>query len=279
MVENSLSSARIRLGMESAPLLAVSVVLSAQSYFRWSKNIRPFVRLFRQFWPIPSSPIPQSPDDDGRLQLVPPLELTETFVSALNCLEGPEGVLGDYAEFGVYNGTSMICMHEATRRCGLDPMRLVGFDSFMGLPPGVEKEDGGVWKAGQFTCPRETAFENLIDAGVPITKFRLISGWYRDTLTTAAQSLFPTGISVAMIDCDAGSSARLALDFVAPILRKRSILFFDDWRLNNLDLADCGEYRAFRLFLHKNPQFSARALRSYNRKSQAFLLTRDPITP
>ena len=46
----------------------------------------------------------------------------------------------------------------------------------------------------------------------------------------------------------------------------------DDWKLNNLDVHDMGEYKAFNEFLENNTQLEAQEIKSYNRKSRSFIL-------
>ena len=58
--------------------------------------------------------------------------------------------LGDYIEFGVCFGRSLASMHRVAKRRGLDRMRLIGFDSFEGLPPEAKTDDAGYWAPRMF---------------------------------------------------------------------------------------------------------------------------------
>jgi hypothetical protein len=78
-----------------------------------------------------------------------------------------------------------------------------------------------------------------------------------------------------MVDCDAHSSAKLALAFVAPLIVSETFIFFDDWRLNDLDLANGGEYLAFHEFRDAHREFSWRDFGAYNRKSKVLLARRE----
>jgi hypothetical protein len=168
----------------------------------------------------------------------------------------------------------MICMHNALTSRGKSGVPLVGFDSFQGLPPDIGQSDDGVWLPGQFACPRSVAEDNLSQAGVAPADLLLVEGWYQETLPRGATAYGLTDASIVMIDCDAYLSARLALEFVAPILTAWSVLIFDDWKLNDLDLKGMGEYRAFKEFLRSHRQFQATEVRAYNRKSKIFVLRR-----
>jgi hypothetical protein len=180
--------------------------------------------------------------------------------------------LGDYVEFGVYNGTSMSCVYSALSRMHINHVRLFGFDSFQGLPKDVQSEDGGVFHAGQFCCPKDVAMLNLTHHGVPADRISLIEGWYRDTLVGPPAAYGINRISLALIDCDTYNSARLALRFIYPALDTTSALIFDDWKLNDLDILGMGEFRAFNEFLDDHPDVQVTPMRGYSRKSKIFVL-------
>jgi len=75
-----------------------------------------------------------------------------------------------------------------------------------------------------------------------------------------------------MMDCDAYSSARLALAFIHPVLANVAAIAFDDWKLNDLDIKGMGEFRAFNEFLSHHAELSIETLPGYNRKSKIFIL-------
>ncbi|GGN62928.1 hypothetical protein GCM10011349_47070 [Novosphingobium indicum] len=259
--------------IESAPLLlnSPSGELAPQ---RKVAPASPLRRIYRILRPIPRSPVPASSEDAYRLQLIPTETLTGRFEEALTILSQYLGdQIGAYVEFGVYNGSSMLCMRSALRTLGIRDLSLFGFDSFQGLPDTAAHDDGGVWHAGQFSCPRcvtEQRLEPLTDTANPIT---LIEGWYADTLS--AGDVYGIGrASIVMIDSDTYTSARHALRFVAPILTSPSIIMFDDWKLNDLDVKALGEYKAFHEWVAQYPEIRWKRLRSYNRKSRVFLLIR-----
>ena len=189
--------------------------------------------------------------------LVPPQELETTYRAALRDLlaHSDSTDIGDYVEFGVCHGTSMVCMANASRDVGLAQMRLIGFDSFEGLPEGVAEEDNGVWKPGDFRATESATRRNLRRSGVEPARMRLVKGWFHETATfEAAAEMALHRIAVAMIDCDVYSSARVALDFVAPLLSDRAVLVFDDWHSSGLAEAGLGERRAYEEMLAHHPE-------------------------
>src|SRR5687767_14085356 len=73
----------------------------------------------------------------NRVLAVPPDEYRAHLAGGLEVLQeriGESKRLGDYLEFGVYNGTSLLAACRQTAAMNLSHMRLFGFDSFEGLP-------------------------------------------------------------------------------------------------------------------------------------------------
>ncbi len=187
--------------------------------------------------------------------------------------DGGEGT-GDYLEFGVYQGNSLIAMHRALQASGREGMRLFGFDSFRGLPPEAALE--GVWTPGQFRCARTFTQARLSEAGVDLGKVRLIEGFFSASLTpTLAAEQNIRRASIVMIDCDLYSSTREALAFCLPLLGERSVILFDDWHSTP---AERGEQRAFGEMLAAEPGLSAEATTPYHNNAAVFRLVRQPAT-
>ena len=220
-------------------------------------------------------------------RLVPQEELKHHYREALLLLSKNDGAesLGDYLEFGVCHGSSMACMHHALKDLGCDHIRLFGFDSFEGMPDAADTEDDGSWYAGQFKSDYKFTKEFLTQQGVQWNRVFLIKGWFTETLNPQLiEQHSITKASVIMIDCDLYSSTKLALDFCAPLIQERAIIFFDDWNSNNLAEKNLGEKRAFDEFLNKNPDLVAKELGSYTEKaewdtSKIFLISRQYPAP
>lgn len=183
--------------------------------------------------------------------------------------------LGDYLEFGVYNGTSLVSTFRETESMGLTHMRLFGFDSFEGLPPAAAIDDEGKWKPGAWRS--ELAFtEAVLDAeGVGRSRVFLVPGWFSHTCN--AETAHRYGIakaSVIMIDCDIYTSAREALDFCAPLIKDQALVLFDDWHAGNLAARQLGERKAFEEWLAERGCFRAEPFGAYRAKSETFIVTR-----
>ena len=208
-------------------------------------------------------------------RFVPEKELESKYLKALALLtqKTPTHEVGDYLEFGVFNGTSLTCMHRALKKVGIEHVRLFGFDSFEGLPQIAATDDGGTWSPGDFKVPFDLTKGILDRAGIDWTRVSLIKGWFSDTLTRELiQRHQITKASVLMVDCDLYSSAKEALDFSEPLIDKEAVIFFDDWHSDDLDKRNMGEKRAFDEFLAANPRFSYEELPDlrYNKHSKVF---------
>ncbi|MGF1634303.1 MAG: TylF/MycF/NovP-related O-methyltransferase [Phycisphaerae bacterium] len=214
----------------------------------------------------------------GGERLVPEETLRAKYVEAVQFLAGAlggAGNVGDYLEFGVYNGSSLACAYHATQRAGAGHMRLFGFDSFEGLPDNAHDQDGGLWHATQFCMAEANARAYLRDHGVTFDRTHLIKGWFDDTCspTTLAKHQIRQ-VGLLMIDCDLYSSAKTALTFAGPLLQQTSIILFDDWRSADLHVRNMGEKKAFDEFLADNPQFTAEPFGDYGSASQCFVVRR-----
>lgn len=243
--------------------------------YRYGPVTRFAKKAYRRFSPIPRSPWTAGHIEDiCAVNLVPPEKLISFFtdcISKLRQLKGEQ--IGDYLEFGIFNGNSIGSMYLARKNTGADTMRLFGFDAFEGLPAGSENEDDGVWKKGFYTCSFEQMQECLSRREVNPADITWINGWYDKTLTpelTEEHGLTNPGI--VFIDCDTYSSSKTVLDFLVPLITRPVIICLDDWKLNDLDIKGMGEYKSFNEFLEANPHLNAEPLKSYNRKSRTFLV-------
>lgn len=216
-----------------------------------------------------------------RTRLVEERGLQTSFRSALELLidhkRGNE--VGDYLEFGVYNGTSMLCMYRALKEVRLGDPRLIGFDSFEGLPPGA---DEGGWRPGDFKSSFEYTQAVLSLSGIDWSRVVLVRGWFEDTLNAdLARHHRIEKAGVVMIDCDLYTAAREALDFCKPLIKDKTIMVFDDWHSGELAAKGMGEKRAFDEFLEASPELSSTYLEDlsgYSDRAAVFLVTRpEPV--
>ena len=244
--------------------------------FRYSPLKKLSKKIFRSFFPVPKSPWTAGPVDDiCAVNLVPPEKLISFFSRCMASLKEIKGDdIGDYLEFGVFNGNSIASAYAARTKTGPHKMRLFGFDAFEGLPQDAENEDGGVWKKGFYACSLEQTRACISRRNIPPEEIQWVEGWYDKTLNQQTSArLGIKNIGIAFIDCDTYSSSKAVRDFLSPLIEGSLIICLDDWKLNDLDLQGMGEYRSFNEFLETNPHLQAKEIKSYNRKSKSFLIS------
>ncbi len=240
--------------------------------YSWFQNLG--IRIHRLLSPSINSPYTIGPVDDiCSVYLVPPEKMQSFFedcIKRLRALKGDD--IGDYLEFGVFNGASLSSAYTALKRLNISN-RVFGFDGFAGLPPESESEDDGVWKKGFYSCSFEQLEECLKRKGINPDEMYWVKGWYKDTLTPdTAKKHNITNPGIVFVDCDTYSSSKSVLDFVAPLIKRPVIICLDDWRLNDLDVKGLGEYKSFNEFLEVNTRFKAEEIPSYKRNSRSFLI-------
>jgi len=185
--------------------------------------------------------------------------------------------LGDYLEFGVYNGSTLAIVHDLLERRGRTSSRLFGFDSFEGLPSEADVDDNNIWMPGQYRCPEDFARDFLTKRGVDWERVALIKGWFSETCkpsTRARHQMKKAGI--IMVDSDLYSSAIEALNFCEPLIGQHALIIFDEYYPGGRTDRFLGEEKAFAEFLEERPDMTATQLdESYSFGSRMFLLERN----
>lgn len=230
-------------------------------------------KTYRRFRPIPGSPWTKGAVDDiCQINLVPPETLKMFFADCIERLKMVKGEnVGDYLEFGVFNGSSIGSAYMTAKKMGAS-MQFFGFDSFEGLPDGTDEEHD-ILQKGFYRCPFEKTTECLQRRGVNTDDITWVKGVYSESLTDEAIESHGIGnIGIVFVDCDTYSSSKAVLEFLAPLITSPAIICFDDWRLYDMDVKGTGEYRSFNEFLETYTHIKAKRIPSYNRKSESFLL-------
>jgi hypothetical protein len=223
-----------------------------------------------------------SPPADTMTRIMRSDARADTFVRAIDFVNF-ERVPGDVVECGVYGGLSLAILGKAAT---FDPKgmtrRIVGFDTFEGLPPSEEVH--ARWQPGD--CARTAAWHPLAEPGERITAALtrrlflecgldtpiLHEGPFDRAMPSAIPSAIPA-IAVLHVDCDLYESARDVLESAAPALQDGSVLLFDDW-FHYRAHRGRGESRAFDEFLGRHPEWDARHWTTYGTFSTAFILSR-----
>lgn len=175
-----------------------------------------------------------------------------TLISTIQCMnwliekQGRE--LGDFMEFGIYRGFNVWFAQAYARTQQVTGIRYFGFDSFIGIPPvdGIDK--GGAFHEGDFSAYRDEVETWLTRFGVDWDRTKLISGFFDKSLHSGLYSEYKLEkCSLCVVDCDLYSSTVPVLEFVRPLLKSGSVIYFDDWA-DFGEAADKGEPLAFREF-------------------------------
>ncbi len=249
---------------------------------RYSSVQRTLKKIYRKFDPIPKSSWTEGYTNDiCAVNLTPPTKLFDFFKDCIVKLKKNKGdEIGDFLEFGVFNGNSIGSMYLARQAMGLKSSKIFGFDAFEGLPADSENEDDGVWKKGFYSCSFEQMQKCLLQRNVNPNNITWVKGWYKDTLNEETTKKFNLRkIGLIFIDCDTYSSSKIVLNFLLPLITEPVIICFDDWKLNDLDIKGLGEYKSFNEFLESNRHLEAEEIKSYNRKSKSFLVKPNETTP
>ena len=178
--------------------------------------------------------------------------------------------LGDYLEFGVSRGTSMVCTHHVLAAEQLDHIRKIGFDSFEGLP---DESVGQGWHPGAFWSTVSATQAYIEEQGVPKESVTLVKGWFDDTLNAETKQQFSLKkASVIMVDCDIYSASKQVLMFCGPLIQGAAVILFDDWG-GRAAKKKIGQKEAFEEFLEAFPNLVvAERLPGYKPASRLFLV-------
>lgn len=213
------------------------------------------------------------------------------FVNAMQFLNW-ERVEGDIIEFGVSVGKSLGLLAQLYRENMqlwgyTDPActqrRVVGFDSFEGLPPDDVAHPR--WGKGSFATNYLQGHPTLA-LGEPITPMsiqmlfaicelpapHLEAGWFSQTLASTIPHKYEK-VALLHIDSDLYQSAKEVLVGVEPILQDGTMVCFDDWFMYKGNPQQ-GEQRAFREFLEEHPHWQAIPYQPYSVFCNSFILHR-----
>ncbi|TFH42831.1 MAG: hypothetical protein E4H01_12890 [Lysobacterales bacterium] len=181
---------------------------------------------------------------------------------------------GDYLEFGVYEGWSLIAACKFSQMYGLNAMKFYAFDSFQGLPEmeAQDETDYPQYKQGDYSCDRASFDRNLMAHGISMERVGVVPGWFEDSLN--AQTKRDLGLeraAVAWFDCDLFTSTQSALEFLTDLVQPGTVVVFDDWLAFRGDPGR-GEQRAFQEWLERNPHIRPIKFGKMGWHGQAFIL-------
>ncbi len=202
-------------------------------------------------------------------------------------------VPGDYLEFGAYGGftfrmaaktyrenTQQLLSHSGMKQKQTGylppPMRFFAFDAFeKGLPEGKGIDGDDLrpvhWSGGSMAFSAEKFVERCLESGMAPDSFMAIPGYFQDTLNEETRkALNLTKAAVIHIDCDLYESTVTALDFCTPLMQMGTYVVFDDW-FRYRGSENHGEFRAFKEWRERNPNFTFREIARWKGSAIAYL--------
>ncbi len=186
-----------------------------------------------------------------------------------------EQIVGDYLEFGIFEGTSLIAAFECDKTFNVSssPLRTFwGFDSFAGFKYFDKRDQHPFFKEGDLASNYEQTNQRLAKHFKNKAPYKLVKGYFENTLQHKTALDFDISkISVALIDCDLGVPALLTLNFMKPALQNGTVLILDDY------FAYKGSHKrgvaaAFKQFQSENPHLIFRRMFDYGHGGQGFVL-------
>jgi len=188
-----------------------------------------------------------------------------------------EGIEGDYLEFGVYEGSSMITAYYSNKasskidnlvmtKNNLKDRKFIGFDSFEEGFKYFDKKDAHInWPEGHLKSDYTKTMKRL--NRISKHHFKLVPGFVENTLPEIKSNDYKIDnykiekIAVMLIDMDLFSPGLTALNFAKEFLNEGSIIIIDNYfnfkanpskgemgalnefsKTNNIELVDFGNY-------------------------------------
>jgi len=197
-------------------------------------------------------------------------------------------IRGDYVEFGVYKGDSLIESYKNYQefaswlktQLSSDEMwrREVaqnymdhgpifhGLDTFEGMPE--NNEENVIFSKGNFKASIEEVKNSCYEQGLKEPQLCLYKGIFKDTADELKKNL-KQNISIANIDCDLYESTKDVLCIIKPYIQIGTVLLFDDYNSFSAD-NDRGQRKAFKEFCSES-ELNFEPWFSYQFVGQAFL--------
>ena len=134
------------------------------------------------------------------------------------------GVPGDLVDCGVWNGGSTILLAS-----GAPSREVWAFDSFKGLPEPTENDPKlAADFVGRFVGSEDMLEQGIRDYGLD-NPLHIVSGWFEDTLATAAENI--ESIAVLHVDADWYESVMIVLRTFYPKLSPGGWVVIDDYEM------------------------------------------------
>lgn len=144
-----------------------------------------------------------------------------------------EDVEGDYLEFGVFTGSSFChsircCKKLAKLNSKTLNTKFYGFDSFAGFGD-LKEDDKHPFYTDENFATSLPAVNRRVQRVAANIQFKLIPGFFSDSLKDGASKLGIERARIIFIDSDTYSSANEALTFCIPTIQEGTFIVLDDF--------------------------------------------------
>ncbi|QWD98820.1 class I SAM-dependent methyltransferase [Polynucleobacter sp. MG-5-Ahmo-C2] len=148
-------------------------------------------------------------------------------------LSAIENIEGDYLEFGVFTGSSFChsircCKKLAKINPNTLKTKFFGFDSFSGFGDLNEDDEHPFYTDENFSTSL-SAVNNRVQRIAQGIEFKLIPGFFSDSLKVGSHRMGIDKSRIIFIDSDTYSSANEALAFCIPTLQEGTFIVLDDY--------------------------------------------------
>lgn len=154
-------------------------------------------------------------------------------IKKVHYLSAMEDVEGDYLEFGIFRGSSFCHSIRCCRKMTylnrkIAKTRFFGFDSFSGFGPLAEQDKHPFYTDENFAT-NKLPVERRVSRAARNTEFKLISGFFSESLKVGPGHYGIAKSRIIFIDSDTYSSAREALTFCLPTVQNGTFIILDDY--------------------------------------------------
>jgi O-methyltransferase len=197
-------------------------------------------------------------------------------IKKVHYLSAIEEVNGDYLEFGVFTGSSFChsircCYFTQNLNSNVKETKFYGFDSFAGFGNIEENEKHPFYTDTNF----DTNYDKVNRRVNKISgnfSFKLIKGFFNETLKNGADSFGIKYSRIIFIDSDTYSSANEALTFCIPTIQEGTYLILDDF-FSYKGNSEKGVAKAFNEFL-VNTHCEVREVFTYGMGGKVFVISK-----
>lgn len=200
-------------------------------------------------------------------------------------------VEGDYLEFGVFKGDSLVRVHqwmqthwEDFRGIGDDHgvsisldftflarKRFFAFDSFEGLPTSSRADTPIHFAKGTYSCGEAECRGNIGGQGGPTEQLVTVKGWFSHSLNAATIAHHEMKkASLIFIDCDLFEAAVEVFEFITPLIHDGTVILMDDF-FRYRGHPRRGVQGAFNAWRQKHPSLSVAELARCGANRVAFV--------